>query len=97
MKEKIFGKKTYEDSQISLRGSADHVGNKGLVAGRIQDGEVLLLRLEEGSAHLHCLALLSLLIIRVHAPRQVPASVGYDERKNSNMVDLRKVYASLVL
>ena len=51
---------THKNSQIGLRGSSDHVRNETFVAGGVEDGEVLLLSLEVGSAHLHSLAFVAL-------------------------------------
>ena len=51
---------TYKNSKIGLRGSSDHVRNETFVAGGVEDGEVLLLRLEVGPAHLHGLAFVAL-------------------------------------
>ena len=61
-----------QDSNVGLRGAADHVGHETLVARRVQNNKMLVFGLEEGAAHLDRLALLALLLIRVQSPRQVP-------------------------
>jgi hypothetical protein len=50
----------YQNGKVRLRGSPDHVGHEALVAGSVQYREVLLLRLEVGSTHLHRLAFVAL-------------------------------------
>lgn len=62
----------HQDSQVSLRRSADHVGDEALVSGGVQDGEMFLLRLKVSSPNLHRLPLVSLLLVCVQSPRQVP-------------------------
>ena len=70
--ELAFARGDDEDGEVCLTGAPDHVGHEGLVAGRVQDREVLLVCLEVRSAHLHRLALIPLLLVGVHAPGQVP-------------------------
>ena len=62
-----------EDGKVGLAGASDHVGHVGLVAGRIENREMLLLCLEVGAPHLYRLSLVPLLLVGIHAPRQVPS------------------------
>jgi hypothetical protein len=64
-----------------LGDAGDHVRDEGLVARRVEDGEVLLVGLEEGSAHLHRFALVALLLVRVQRPREIPERVRMQMRE----------------
>ena len=48
-----------EHSEVGLGGAPDHVGHEGLVPGSVQDGKMLLVRLEVGPTNLHSLPLVS--------------------------------------
>lgn len=63
---------THQHSQVSLRRSSDHIGHKAFVAWRVQDGKVLFLSFKVRSAHLHSLPLVSLLLVSVQSPGEVP-------------------------
>lgn len=62
----------HQDSQVSLRRSANHVGDEAFVSGGVQDGEMFLLGLKVSSPNLHRFPLVSLLLVCVQSPRQVP-------------------------
>ena len=63
---------TYQDCNISLRCSTDHVGHEASVTRGIKDGEVLAVRLKESPADLDGLSFVPLLQVCVESPRQVP-------------------------
>ena len=67
---------THQYGQVSLRRAPNHVGYEAFVAWGIQNGKVLFLCLKVCSAHLHSLALVSLLLVGVEGPGQVPRRGG---------------------
>ncbi|GIX65337.1 mitochondrial ribosomal protein L37, putative [Babesia caballi] len=62
-----------EHTAVRLRGARDHVRHVVFVSWRVQDGEPLVGCFDPRLAHLHCLAFLPLLLIRVHNKSQEPA------------------------
>lgn len=62
-----------QDSQVGLRCSSDHVGDKAFVSRGVQDGEMFLLCLKVSSPHLYRLPFVPLLLVCVQSPWQVPA------------------------
>ncbi len=54
----MYNQMSYQNTDISLCGSADHVGDKASMPRGIEDGESFHAGLKGGSAYLHCLALL---------------------------------------
>lgn len=81
---------THQHCQISLRCATDHVRDKALVSRRVQDGEVLLFRLKIRTAYLHCFTLISLLLICIKSPREVP-------EENTKMIHFKTKTAVLVM
>lgn len=74
---------SHQDCKVSLWRSANHVGDEALVSGRIEDGEMFLLSLKVRSANLHRLPLVSLLLVCVQSPGQVPVtSMSIQEMSN---------------
>ena len=61
-----------EDTDIRLRGAANHAWHVRLVTGGIQNGVPPLLGLKESSADLDRLALGALLFSEIKSPRQIP-------------------------
>ena len=93
----LINQHTIGTLDYNLRSSSNHVWNIRLMAGSIEDGEMLFLRLKVCSSnlkrlkpalvhcahcisspfYLHCLSLVALLSIGVHAPWEVPGLTVY--------------------
>lgn len=70
---------THQHSQIGLRSSTYHVGDKAFVAWCIQNGKVLFLGLEVCTSNLHSFPFVSLFLICVKSPGEVPENKHYYE------------------
>lgn len=68
------GRPSHQNRQVGLWRSTDHVGDEALVTGGVQDGEMFFLSLKVSSPDLDRLPLVSLLLVCVQSPRQVPAT-----------------------
>lgn len=62
-----------ENTNISLSRTTNHVGDIGLVAGRIENRVTALLGLEETSSYLDSLTLGTLLLGQIQSPGQIPS------------------------
>ena len=49
-----------KDGKVGLAGAANHIGDEGFVAGRVQNGEMLFLSFKVSSTDLYGFALFSL-------------------------------------